>query len=309
MQRISTRAHKLLPLTVKGAASTSRRNLTEPGDFLDGDGDKVETASCIRCPGKPCMSRLYEGRKILTCPVGALNENALNGMMTISNGCIGCGACVFSCELGAIHLTDDGRANVNLLPDSSSAVESTDVEFGHWVKGLAKSRQLDIGEAKVSIERITDGLKGEKASVIYPLTATLFSLIGLPAVTSNPGDTSSRADVQIKTTHGVIPVEVKSFSEIDIINLKAVQQALENKLFTARQSQAYELNSLSSYAVGFNYPPDRTGILELVEDVYSAFGVSIALISMPKLLELAAQNTFGRDEVNAEQLWFAKGIV
>jgi hypothetical protein len=122
------------------------------------------------------------------------------------------------------------------------------------------------------------------------------------------GDTSSRADVTIKTAQGTVPIEVKSYTEVEFINLKSVQQALENKLLTARQDQVSKLNTLSSLAIAFSYPSDRSRLDQLIEDVDGAFGIRIGLISLPRLLETVIGVSCGIIDFDKKSILGLKGL-
>jgi hypothetical protein len=178
-----------------------------------------------------------------------------------------------------------------------------------WLRDLQLTSNMSHKEADKVAKQITTNLKSEKAAVVYPVVATLLSLVGMPASASNMGDTSSRADVTIFWRGTTLPVEVKSFTEVEVINLKAVQQALENKLFASRQDQALKLSPHSSLVVGFGYPSDRTQIIELVEDIESAFNIRIGLISIEKLIQLVILKHFGDGGFDGEQIANLKGVL
>ncbi|WP_134773005.1 restriction endonuclease [Ornithinimicrobium flavum] len=125
-----------------------------------------------------------------------------------------------------------------------------------------------------------------RAAHFYPLVGSLFKAIGVPAVVSNQGDTSNRIDLILTHPSDPIPVEVKSRTEVEAVNVKAIQQALENKLALARMSGHTTLSASSSLVVGFANPPARSGIRELLDDIESAYGIRIGIISLRRLYEI-----------------------
>jgi len=243
-----------------------------------------------------------------TCPVKAISVEPITREVQISDDCLSCGICALRCPIGAIEWTHNGPAIVHSVIDESSIafVESSDQD--KWLFNLRLDKAASPESISQVAMKITNNLKREKASVIYPLVASYFQLLGFKASASNMGDTSSRADVTISTSLGTVPVEVKSFTEVEFINLKSIQQALENKLFTARQDQEKELNHLSSLALAFSYPSDRTRLEELIEDVDGAFGIRIGIISLPRLIETAISIVCGNLDFDPESITKLKGL-
>lgn len=275
--------------------------------FLVGGEPLTAMTGCLKCPGAPCV-RLEQQPGTLVCPVDAISQDPLDGTISISQKCIGCGLCLLQCLPGALSMGPDGQVTVGEWGPSNELKESSAIEHLLWSEGMDWTSVISREAAKTKAQEISKRLEKEKASVIYPLVASYFGILGLPASASNRGDTSSRVDVIIQTEKGIIPAEVKSFTEVDSINLKSVQQALENKLFAARQSQRNSLDSLSSLALGFNYPSDRTGILDLVEDIHKAFGIRIGLVSLPRLIEEAILSRVNGDFDASSRLMNLKGI-
>ena len=72
--------------------------------------------------------------------------------------------------------------------------------------------------------------------------------------------------------------------------MKGVRQALENKIvFLARKGYRTRPET-TSLVVGFNPPNERSEVHELIEDMYRAFRVNIAVIDFRNLLYLALQS-------------------
>ena len=269
--------------------------------------DGSDAMGCISCSNASCHSAKFDARSIEVCPVKAIVINPDTGQASIGENCISCGLCALRCPVGAIDFKTETPAEVNTyLRESSYAAVTPEAQI-EWLKNLTttSSHSPTISHTAVAI---TKNLKDQKASVIYPLVASYFQILGFEAAASNMGDTSSRADVTISTQMGTIPVEVKSFTEVEVINLKSVQQALENKLFSARQDQVTKLSSLSSLVVGFGYPSDRARLIELIEDIDNAFGIRIGLISMPRLIEAAISNTCTNSKFDVTKVTQLKGI-
>lgn len=268
----------------------------------------ISNSKCISCFNTPCIQAELGSRLVEVCPVKAITIEPKTRKILISEDCISCGLCALRCPVGAIEWSDGKPVKVNEGFDESVMLKVDQNGQTDWLLDL----KLKSGGSPESIRqvaaKITNNLKREKASVFYPLVASYFRILGFQASASNMGDTSSRADVTISTKFGTVPIEVKSFTEVEFINLKSIQQALENKLFTARQDQESELSGLSSLALAFSYPSDRTRLEELIEDIDGAFGIRIGIISLPRLIEQAIALACGINSFDPEEITRLKGL-
>jgi hypothetical protein len=146
----------------------------------------------------------------------------------------------------------------------------------------------------------------EKKDSFYPLIASLFTAAGLPSNSGAIGDTSNRIDAHIYHPKHSSPVEVKSPTEAGgVITLKAVQQALENKVvLQTRQLETYPSEpETTSLVVGYTYPADRSDVGELVSDVRAVFGVSVGLLELRDLYEWIWTRYVLREPLDLDGLW------
>jgi len=68
-----------------------------------------------------------------------------------------------------------------------------------------------------------------------------------------------------------------------------VQQALENKvvLMSRHTKSLPSTLDTTSLVVAYEYPSERSDVLELIVDILNAYGVSVGLIDAATLLRLA----------------------
>lgn len=196
--------------------------------------------------------------------------------------------------------------------DSIEEVEPKD--FLKWIKEAGQTCEADnqVRDIFLSESLRRSGLL--RGSQFYPLVQSLFQSIGIPAVLSNPGDTSNRIDLVLPdpTGSGIfdgdpIPVEIKSRTEVETINVKSVQQALENKIAITRLSGRRNMSPTSSLVVGYDYPAVRTGINELILDIEAAYLIRVGLISLRRLFELVMATTLDGLEVSRETIQKLRG--
>lgn len=272
---------------------------------------EVSGSSCLRCPDEPCIRfgtlESGGGNAIAVCPVDAIHHARSDGGPVVSESCIGCGLCAVRCPVGALRFTFSGRVEV-IPPDPSETtpVES-DVEFYgcrsaetslvEWPQQVWVALARRMAAAAIDLKQIA----------FYPLVAHLFTAAGLPAWRPAQGDTSNRIDLILIDENDSLPVEVKSRTESPVINVKSVQQALENRIvLDERAFSAADRNS-STLVVGYDYPPERSDVAALIDDIDAAFNIKVGMISLAHLCELALRRQLAGEEVPRAALAELKG--
>lgn len=121
----------------------------------------------------------------------------------------------------------------------------------------------------------------------YEVIGDILKYLGFQKVSvTREGDTNNRMDAIIIDNMRSIPIEIKSPKEIEYINVKSVRQALENKIVLLSRSFYPTQNDVTSLAIGFQYPNDRSGVYELIEDINKTYGFKIGIIDFTDLLKL-----------------------
>ena len=275
----------LLPATLQ----VRRVGFGEPATTSDG-----QALGCLRCDEPPCQSvASTSDRGTSLCPTDAINSMQSNGIQIDEVACISCGLCLLACPAGAIVSRDLGRGAVYVQPP---ARQSMPAALG--------SNKSALSEILIAYEDVSDLIEASSERLVfsafdltqrsfYRLVEGLFRLAGFDVSPGNSGDTSSRFDLLLLDDRDCIPVEVKSRTETQFINVKSVQQALENKIVLDSRAYPSRVES-ASLVVGWDYPPARSEVTELVDDIYSAFGISIGLISMKALYRLALERQIGK---------------
>ena len=251
-------------------------------------------AACLRCEEPSCRRFSLDEVPPMAadvyhevCPVRALAADD-QGLPVFLENCIGCGLCMLRCPFGAIHLGADGRPVVRgdldglrLQSPGERPLEPTTMLLAG---AMSAGRLLEALLAPVGV-----GLRNADAAVFYPLVARLMCAIGLPTVDSRGGDTSARMDAIGLYGGAVVPMEVKSFRESPEVNIKAVQQAFENKVIALSSKRGHVHQSdydAASLAVGYAYPADRSGATTLIQDYATAFDIRIGIVTMRDLYAL-----------------------
>lgn len=186
----------------------------------------------------------------------------------------------------------------------------TQAEFDLFVKTHSSSSLLikEILKAK-SDNKNRDDLeeelllrhKNSGKELFYPFVHSLLSAIGL-----NCKGEVARFDALIHHKGVDVPVEIKSYNETPVYNLKGVRQAIENKILT------YKSKSDLAYAtllVGYAQPKSTSEIQELIDAANAELGVKTVILDMRSLVRVCLRVVWDQQEVDFDKLLKGYGIV
>jgi hypothetical protein len=162
---------------------------------------------------------------------------------------------------------------------------------------LAESAQLTANVARMTQD------------AFYPLVGTLLTTLGLPTRITRRGDTGLRFDAVIIEEDGAVPIEIKSPTEVDAASVKAVQQALENRIVLLSRRFFSTGSSSTSLVVSYLPAAGRSDVTELVDDIWRAYGVRIGLIDLASLYGLLMEKNMGGRAVEREDILELRGTL
>jgi hypothetical protein len=143
------------------------------------------------------------------------------------------------------------------------------------------------GDVENAIELIIRKFDEANQNEFYPLVRDLLRYIGFNCMTSRAGVNYQRWDAFIHDDIESIPIEIKSPGEEECLSVKAIRQALENKVILLSRKSAKTLLETTSLAIGFKYPNNRSDVVSLINDIKITFGITIGIIDFHTLLSLA----------------------
>lgn len=127
-----------------------------------------------------------------------------------------------------------------------------------------------------------------KQSDFYPLIADLLGFIfNREAFAPSAGNNNMRYDVMVPDEKYSIPVEVKSPTEEEMLSVKAIRQALENKVLLLARKPYPTIYEVSSIACGYKLPNDRSDVYKLIEEIYQTYNINISILDVETLIKAA----------------------
>ncbi len=121
----------------------------------------------------------------------------------------------------------------------------------------------------------------------YSLIGQIFTILGLQCEVSPAGVNSRRWDAILTTDDDSIPIEIKSPTEELHISVKAIRQAVENKIILQSRQSLPNVWETASLAVGFELPATRAEVDELIDNFQSTFDIKVGVLGIDYLLKLA----------------------
>ena len=167
-------------------------------------------------------------------------------------------------------------------------------------------RNWDLG---TSIEYFMSKFADANKDAFYPIVAELFKAIGYNCELSRLGVNYQRWDAIIRSPKHSIPMEIKSPGEEKFLSVKAIRQALENKvILLARAAYPTEFQD-TSLVVCYNLPRNRSEVNSLINDVFEVYGIVIGVIDFRALLRIVGSQLLLKKEHNRDQLEKLHGII
>lgn len=202
------------------------------------------------------------------------------------------------------YIISDIKLIVPKRLDVSLFNENEDYEFLKMVDTL-KNKGLNSNEI---IEYLFEYYKTAKQTVFYPLISTLFKIMGLKCSFSRAGDNGSRWDAIIDDLERSIPIEIKSPTEELNISIKAIRQALENKIVLLSRKTFITNRETTSLAVGYLLPNERAEVNSLIQDIKSTYGYKIGVIDFKSLLTIAISILCDNKGIDTEKIFNLEGL-
>lgn len=176
----------------------------------------------------------------------------------------------------------------------TSEVPSRKVQLTNITTSRTQSQLLkrinELMKLKEKVQ-VVDELKVEFVSYrkeqYYPLIQDIFSIMGLACDLPPHGVNSRRWDAILLSGDDSIPIEIKSPTEEMHISVKAIRQALENKIILQSRRVHPNKTSTASMAIGYGLPNERADVAELIEDIRKSYDISIVVLGIDVLIGLA----------------------
>ena len=168
---------------------------------------------------------------------------------------------------------------------------------------------VELGNSSRSIvNNLFEYYKDATQATFYPLIATLFKIMGFDCSFSRPGDNGARWDAIISDPRRSIPIEIKSPTEEQHLSIKAIRQALENKIILLSRKTHITTPETTTLAVGYYMPNERAEVSRLISDFKATFGYRIGVLDLKSLLAISISILIEGKGFDREKLYQLEGL-
>lgn len=259
----------LIRLGVYGILERAGYSTAPVQEIIDRD-----TATC---------ARILQGKKLLFSPYQTIRVGEVDAALGVSRR--------YTTTRATTSYTETMRRTASLnrhieLREGSHTTTERDLRVEHFYEVVTRQHRQGLRKDQV-VRSAFEAMETATQARFYPFIATLFRVLGFDASASRPGDNGARWDAIIVDEVDSIPIEIKSPTEEQHISLKAIRQALENKVILLSRETYPTRVRTTSLAVGYYLPNDRAEVTNLLLDFKTAYGFSIGVIDLETLLKIA----------------------
>lgn len=208
-------------------------------------------------------------------------------------------------EREALYHTQTWSLNIPEQAATDLLTSTADLDFLQRVNQLVEAGN----NSRAIVTTLFDYYITATQTTFYPLIATLFKIMGFHCSFSRPGDNGARWDAIIDDPRRSIPIEIKSPTEELHISIKAIRQALENKIILLSRKTHITSPEITSLAVGYYLPNERAEVTRLISDFKATYGYKIGVIDLMSLLSIAVSILVDGKGFDKERLYELEGLV
>mgnify|MGYP001293662959 CR=1 FL=1 len=152
------------------------------------------------------------------------------------------------------------------------------------------------------LANIMEHCKQMKAGEFTRMVAHLLEVCGVHRTEIGGDKNADRIDLKIFFDEDVlVPAEIKSQTEMTKIQPKAVRQAAENQVLLPRiatfSDKKFDIGK-ASLVIGWEIPPDRSDMLNMIERLKDHYGIKVCVIPFKVLAEMAYNSSEGICEID-----------
>lgn len=178
----------------------------------------------------------------------------------------------------------------------------------HFLREVDELQQVGLSSREI-VCRLFENHINDTQTKFYPLISTLFRILGYNCSYSRSGDNGARWDAIIEDETYSVPIEIKSPTEEQHISIKAIRQALENKIILLSRRTYNTTPEATSLAVGYYLPNERAEVSRLIHEFNVTYGYKIGVIDFKSLLTIVVSVLVEGNGHVKEDLYFWEGLV
>lgn len=279
--------------------------------MLERAGYDISSVRDIVESDRLACDEILEGKKLLFSPCATLRRSKVESALGVKFG-IGNAD---HANLSTFQSTVRNREELAVtqiwdlnIPEGAATELLTDPEDIDFLSRVNSFKADGHSSSKI-VSLLFDYYADATQTTFYPLIATLFKVMGFNCSFSRPGDNGARWDAIIDDPVRSIPIEIKSPTEEQHLSIKAIRQALENKIILLSRRTHITTPEITTLAIGYFMPNERAEVSRLISDIKDTYGYKIGVIDLKSLLSLAISILVDEKGFDKEQLYALEGLM
>jgi hypothetical protein len=253
---------------------------------------------------------LLDGHDILFSPCQTIRRLQVEEALNI--GTAKANAISVSTNTFKMHIGQKNREyNLSTIElgifSNATKEELINSEDANFIKTVKKLHNDGLTSEQI-VNDLFELYRNANQSTFYPLIATLFKIMGFDCSYSRAGDNGARWDAIIKDDKRSIPIEIKSPTEETHLSIKAIRQALENKIILLSRKTFITDKATTSLAVGYYLPNERAEVADLIENIKCTFEYKIGVLDFNSLLSIAVSILINGKGIDLEKIFDLEGL-
>lgn len=258
--------------------------------------------SCVNCQPRRCYeytpSELQYSSQILqeipdsqdkqVCPTNAISITPELTPAIRYDKCIDCGVCISRCNFGAIYYENSVLTISTSLSSQNLLTENAQDPTEYFSSlNLPRYYHIDDEEIFSLCNSFFHKVKSLRKNEFYPLVRNLLRGLGFKVKIGRSGDTQWRYDALVLEPF-VMPIEIKSPTEVEAISPDAIRQAIENSI-TIEGNHHLTRKAISA-VVALLYANERSASKDMLASANDLHNIRILLVSVVVLVYLNMKN-------------------
>lgn len=211
---------------------------------------------------------------------------------------------------------DKAEARVAII---NSSITARDLRINTKLKESSDDRIKELAEEDILVARMLEcdtldkqlcfleselkAHENDDKFVFYPYIHSLLNILGLDC----HGEIG-RYDAYTKYKEHVIPVEIKSATEVYSYNQKGVRQAIENKICSYNKDLSDDLE-YASFVIGYTHPDIDNDIKLLIDRAKEQYNIKIIACDLKGLLTLCVNMVSKNMQIDLDELVTNYGLI
>ncbi len=208
-------------------------------------------------------------------------------------------------DIPAQERSELSRSAKIVLIQNKAAISETETKIAKFIREEFNKTK----DVLKTVTNIKDKFKNHNKEAFYPLASDLLRVLDYDCQHSRVGVNYQRWDAFIRDPVNSIPIEIKSPGEEEFVSVKAIRQAVENKIILLSRKSFPTKRETTSLVVCFNLPSDRSEVNSLIIDIHKAYQINIGVVDIAALLHLAASKILKGKTHDRDKMATLRGVI